>query len=95
MKNIWQTNLIPIERMILSCLIHITGLLSVVLFVVLKASVNCGDPGSPTNGQKHGSGHWAGESVSFICNAEYILTGPASRMCLPSGKWSEIQPSCK
>ncbi|KAL9962840.1 hypothetical protein ACROYT_G031985 [Oculina patagonica] len=41
--------------------------------------VNCGDPGSASNGQKLGSRHW---------------TGQTTRKCLPSGSWSGIQPSC-
>ncbi|KAL9961681.1 hypothetical protein ACROYT_G030674 [Oculina patagonica] len=57
--------------------------------------VNCGDPGSPSNGQKLGSQHWTGQSVSFICHPGYHLTGPTTRKCLPSGSWSGIQPSCK
>ena len=61
----------------------------------LSALVNCDDPGSPSNGHKRGSWYWTGESVSFLCDPQYHLTGPATRLCLPSGKWSEIQPSCK
>ncbi|KAL9961667.1 hypothetical protein ACROYT_G030659 [Oculina patagonica] len=56
--------------------------------------VNCGDPGSPSNGQKLGSRHWTGQTVSFICHSGYHLTGPTTRMCLPSGSWNGIQPSC-
>ena len=59
------------------------------------ALVNCGDPGTPSNGYKHGSRYWTGESVSFICDTQYHLTGPATRTCLPSGNWSGTQPSCK
>ncbi|KAL9961653.1 hypothetical protein ACROYT_G030641 [Oculina patagonica] len=56
--------------------------------------VNCGDPGSPINGQKLGTRHWTGQSVSFICHPGYRLIGPTIRKCLPSGNWSGIQPSC-
>ncbi|XP_022792169.1 uncharacterized protein LOC111331337 isoform X1 [Stylophora pistillata] len=59
------------------------------------ALVNCGDPGSPSNGRRHGSRYWTGESVSFVCDPEYHLTGPATRMCLTSGNWSGRQPSCR
>ncbi|XP_078383091.1 uncharacterized protein LOC144665680 isoform X1 [Oculina patagonica] len=57
--------------------------------------VNCGVPGSPSNGQKLGLRHWTGQSVSFICHPGYRLIGPATRKCLPSGNWSGIQPSCR
>ncbi|KAL9961657.1 hypothetical protein ACROYT_G030647 [Oculina patagonica] len=56
--------------------------------------VNCDDPGSPLNGQKLGSRHWTGQSVSFVCDPGYHLTGPTTRKCMPSGSWSGIQPSC-
>ncbi|XP_022799707.1 sushi, von Willebrand factor type A, EGF and pentraxin domain-containing protein 1-like [Stylophora pistillata] len=58
------------------------------------ATVNCGNPGSPRNGQKHGSLYWPGESVSFTCMPGYRLSGPSSRICLPSGQWSGVQSSC-
>ena len=48
-----------------------------------------------TNGRKHGSRYWTGESVSYVCDPQYHLAGPAIRMCLPSGNWSGLQPSCK
>lgn len=57
--------------------------------------VNCGDPGVLSNGRRHGSRYWTGESVSFVCDPQYHLTGPATRMCLPSGNWSGVQPSCR
>ncbi|XP_022796673.1 uncharacterized protein LOC111335087 [Stylophora pistillata] len=55
---------------------------------------NCDNPGSPTNGQKHGSRYWTGERVSFTCMPGYRLIGPSVRLCLPSGQWSGVQPSC-
>ncbi|CAH3158319.1 unnamed protein product [Pocillopora meandrina] len=57
--------------------------------------VNCGDPGSVSNGHKRGSRYWTGESVSFTCDPQYHLVGPNKRTCLPSGNWSEIQPECR
>lgn len=59
------------------------------------ALVNCGNPGTPSNGQKLGERYWTGQSVSFVCDSQYHLTGSATRMCLPSGNWSGIQPSCR
>jgi len=56
---------------------------------------NCGDPGVPLNGLKRGSRHWTGECVSFICHPGYRLIGPTTRVCLSSGNWSGIQPSCR
>lgn len=61
----------------------------------ISALVNCGDPGILSNGRRRGSRYWTGESVSFVCEPQYYLTGPATRMCLPSGNWTGVQPSCK
>lgn len=33
--------------------------------------------------------------MSFICDPQYHLTGPATGTCLPSGNWSGTQPSCR
>ncbi|KAL9961652.1 hypothetical protein ACROYT_G030640 [Oculina patagonica] len=57
--------------------------------------VNCGNPGSPINGEKVSSRYWTGESVSFICHPGYRLFGPTTRKCLSSGNWSGIQPLCR
>ena len=65
------------------------------LIFYISVLTNCGEPGSPSNGLKHCSRYWIGESVSFVCEPEYHLTGPAARMCLPSSNWSGVQPSCK
>lgn len=56
--------------------------------------VSCDNPGAPSNGQKRGLRYWPGESVSFVCDPQYHLSGPASRTCLSSGNWSGVQPSC-
>jgi len=37
----------------------------------------------------------AAKQVSYTCNAGYQLNGPQVRNCLPDGKWSGTQPSCK
>lgn len=56
---------------------------------------SCGNPGAPQNGQKRGLRYWPGESVSFVCDPQYHLTGSVIRTCLSSGNWSGLQPSCK
>ena len=65
------------------------------IYPSFQALLNCGDPGSPLNRLKLGSQYWTGKSVSFICHPGYRLIGPAARLCLPSGNWSGMQPSCK
>lgn len=55
---------------------------------------SCGNPGAPQNGQKRGLRYWPGESVSFVCDPQYHLTGSVIRTCLSSGNWSGLQPSC-
>ena len=48
-----------------------------------------------SNGRRHGARYWTGEAVSFVCDPEYHLTGPATRVRLASGNWTGVQPSCK
>ena len=62
--------------------------------IIFEVLVNCGDPGSPYKGRKFGTRYWTGEVVSYICNPGYRLNGPNTRMCLPSGSWSGVQPLC-
>eukprot|EP00794_Sanderia_malayensis_P007132 gene7132-7937_t len=56
--------------------------------------INCGNPGTPANGEKHGSDYRVGKSVSFDCNAGYSLRGSSLRTCGQSGSWDGAQPRC-
>lgn len=56
--------------------------------------VGCGDPGVPVHGYKIGENYWAGELVTFACDAGYHLEGPTNRLCLENGNWSNVVPTC-
>ena len=64
------------------------------LFIYLEL-VGCGDPGVPVKGHKVGEKYWAGELVTFACDAGYHLEGPTNRLCLENGNWSNVVPTCK
>ena len=57
--------------------------------------MNCGDPGTLTNGRRFVAGTIEGSSVKFQCNHGYALRGESKRECLPNGEWSGQAPSCK
>ena len=65
------------------------------LFSKIPELVGCGDPGVPVYGYKIGENYWAGEMVTFACDAGYHLEGPTNRLCLENGNWSNVVPACK
>ncbi|KAM7431863.1 CUB and sushi domain-containing protein 3 [Porites harrisoni] len=56
---------------------------------------SCGDPGSPTNGNRVGWLFQYNQTVRFKCLEGYILEGPKARTCQANQTWSGIQPICK
>ena len=56
--------------------------------------VDCGDPGTPENGIKIGTGTTFGSEVSYRCNNGYELSGPQSRQCLSTKQWSGTLAAC-
>jgi len=56
---------------------------------------SCGYLKEPENGQKIGSGHQYGESVSFKCNKGYNLVGSSTLTCQNNGLWTSAQPHCQ
>ncbi len=60
-------------------------------------TVNCGDPGTPTNGRRLGDNFLFTSNVTFVCDEGYYQSsGPVGgvRRCLISGEWSDQQPVC-
>ena len=55
---------------------------------------NCGNPGSPTNGQAINNIFTFGSSVEFQCNTGYELTGNTSTFCHANGEWNASLPYC-
>ena len=65
-----------------------------VLFHVLSSAVNCGDPGTPSNGRRTGSSTTYNSVVTYTCNTGYRLEGSSSRTCQSNGQWSGSLPRC-
>ena len=57
-------------------------------------AVDCGDPGTPTNGQRTLSSTTYNSVVTYTCNAGYTLEGSNSRTCQFTGQWSGSVPQC-
>ena len=56
---------------------------------------DCGDPGTPTNGQRSLSSTTYNSVVTYTCDVGYTLQGSNSRTCQSSGQWSGSVPQCK
>ena len=58
------------------------------------SAINCGDPGTPTNGQRTLSSTTYNSVVTYTCDVGYTLQGSNSRTCQSSGQWSGSVPQC-
>ena len=56
--------------------------------------VDCGDPGTPTNGQRSLSSTTYNSVVTYTCDVGYTLQGSNSRTCQSDGQWSGSVPQC-
>lgn len=59
------------------------------------AENSCGNPGTPTDGQKIGQNYQYGDVVTFKCNEGYNLVGSSSRTCKTDNNWNGTQPTCQ
>ena len=62
--------------------------------VPANSAINCGDPGTPTNGQRSLSSTTYNSVVTYTCDVGYTLQGSNSRTCQSSGQWSGSVPQC-
>ena len=57
--------------------------------------IDCGDPGTPSNGQKTvASGTTFKKIARFSCDDGFALQGVQQRECQANGQWSGSLPSC-
>jgi len=56
--------------------------------------VDCGDPGTPANGERLGSDFTYGKTIVYDCNPGYQLSGSRERTCQLDGKWSGSIATC-
>lgn len=61
----------------------------------LVLRVNCGDPGTPSNGCRVLGTTLEGDIVRYFCSEGYELEGDQQRTCQTSGLWSGQLPICK
>ena len=61
---------------------------------LLYLAVDCGDPGTPTNGQRSLSSTTYNSVVTYSCDVGYTLQGSNSRKCLHDGQWKGSAPKC-
>ena len=56
--------------------------------------VNCGNPGTLSNGERNGDTFTFNSSISYQCNFGYSLFGSVILTCLPNGSWNASVPLC-
>ena len=64
------------------------------VLLLLHVAINCGDPGTPTNGQRSLSSTTYNSVVNYTCDVGYTLQGANSRTCQSSGQWTRSVPQC-
>ena len=58
-------------------------------------AIDCGDPGTPTNGQRSLSSTTYNSVVTYTCDVGYTLQGSNSRTCQSDGQWSGSVAQCQ
>ena len=64
-----------------------------ILYLIFLAT-DCGDPGTPTNGQHSHSSTTYNSVVTYTCDVGYTLLGLSIRKCLYTGRWTGSVPQC-
>ena len=57
-------------------------------------AIDCGDPGTPSNGQRSLSSTTYNSVVTYTCDVGYILQGSNSRTCQADAQWSGSVTQC-
>ena len=82
---------------------HAGVLLKIALYIVSTPTTSsslsflvtdCGDPGTPSNGQRSHSSTTYNSVVTYTCDVGYTLQGSNSRTCQFSGLWNGSVPQC-
>ena len=56
---------------------------------------DCGDPGTPINGNTIGSSFTFGSIINYTCNLGFLINISSQRECLDNGSWSGSLPTCE
>ena len=65
-----------------------------ILIYSVPLAVDCGDPGTPTNGHHNFSSTTYTSVATYTCDVGYTLQGSNSRTCQSNGQWSGSVPQC-
>ena len=57
-------------------------------------AIDCGDPGTPTNGQHSLSNTTYNSVVTYTCDVGYGIQGSQNRTCQSNGHWDGSVPQC-
>ena len=79
---------------VLVSLFSVSVLAYLSLFDFSPTVVDCGDPGTLTNGQRSLPSTTYNSVVTYTCDVGYTLQGSNSRTCQSDGQWSGSVPRC-
>ena len=65
------------------------------MLVASTPAVDCGDPGTPTNGRRTLFSTTYNSVVTYTCDVGYTLEGSNSITCQSNGQWSGSVPQCQ
>ena len=89
----WNAVTYALVLKIISCKHNARSIL-IANFCSSSPATDCGDPGTPTNGQHSLSSTTYNSVVTYTCDVGYTLQGSNSRTCQSSGQWSGSVPQC-
>ena len=69
-------------------------LLIIMFYICVLPVIDCGDPGTPTNGQRNFSSTTYNSFVTYTCDVGYTLEGSSRRQCYSTGRWGGSVPQC-
>ena len=67
---------------------------SVLAAVIGNPDMDCGDPGTPTDGSRTLNATILDSVVTYTCNVGFMLEGSVTRVCQLNQEWSGELPSC-
>ena len=65
------------------------------VYIFFIFSANCGDPPAPMDGMvTTPTGTTEGNVALYNCFMGFVLNGQSIRICLSSGVWGGVEPTC-
>ena len=94
MSNLYNQAIIVYSRLMQKAITCTCSCIYFSQLYLTSPATDCGDPGTPTNGQRSLSSTTNNSVVTYSCDVGYKLQGSNSRTCQSDGQWSASVPQC-